>query len=412
MASAIEQAKSVAIRDVISRYVSGVQFPYHNNANMSCPFHKDAAPSFHIYPHTNTFHCFSCGAGGTVIDFVMHATGLIDPLAAAKTICDDFGLEYEQVPVDEKYALYYDVYKYTESLFMKANTRYVLPDGTVPMAYWKKRKVDGLVNSYGLGFCPPAFLDSSRRVVPFAKILKAKFPGCDPYEYGLTDKAGNCLFSDRYMFPIRDARGKTIAFSGRARDNSSPAKYKNSPETEHFHKRSLLYNLDVARGYGSVIIVEGHVDALSLIVSGVPNVVAAMGTAITPEHLTHLQNKRILLAFDNDNAGMKKQAGLVSENINKIKFDCLKVGTLGKYKDFNEALVAGKDCAELVNKIHWCFGLEYLLQWYKVTSDLSNVYDRDNLYENMCKYINNCCYGDVVQNYVYKHTLRLLGIKF
>ncbi|MCL2796775.1 MAG: CHC2 zinc finger domain-containing protein [Firmicutes bacterium] len=184
MATAIDTARGVGIYSVIEKYMPGFVRPKAAGANACCPFHKDNSPSFHVYDKTNSFHCFSCGASGSGIDFVMRATGLCDPLAAAQDLCGEFGLDYAKEEPKPEHALYYNVYAYAESLFALANTRYVFPDGSTPNDYWVGRGLESVVAPYGLGYCPPTW-KLNGRPAKFAELIKARFPGSDPVSIGL-----------------------------------------------------------------------------------------------------------------------------------------------------------------------------------------------------------------------------------
>lgn len=181
------------------------------------------------------------------------------------------------------------------------------------------------------------------------------------------------------MFAIRNSKGDVVAFSGRSLTDQ--AKYKNSKETKYFQKRKLLYNLDKAKGYPLVYIVEGQCDALSLVVAGIPNVVASLGTAFTTEHLALLNGKDIVLAFDNDDAGHKMMSRLVEDNpdIELLVLDNFN----DNYKDFNEALMNGLDLKSIIDKHKKLYGPEYLLLYLQKTLDLSDLSNRIELHKRV-----------------------------
>jgi DNA primase len=410
MNSAIDVAKSVGIYQVIEEYAPGFVRPRSSSGNACCPFHQDKTPSFHVYERTNSFHCFSCETNGSGIDFVMKMTGLCDPLAAAEDICKTFNLAYTQEPVVAENKTYYDVYAYVESLFSLANTKYAFSDGRFPNDYWISRGLESVVEPYGLGFCPSIWLDKDRRVISFAELIGNKFPFTNLMSLGLVNKYGECVMADRYTIPIRDAKGRTIAFSGRARDIGNPVKYKNTPETELFKKREVLYNWDKAKGFPRVFLVEGQLDALSLIVDGVKNVASTMGSAITPYHLAMIGSAETVLAFDNDKAGREKTARFIKDNPETMTYS-LKLGALGASKDFNDMLLCGGSLASMVKPKNIVYGAEFLLQYLASTVDLGHLADREFLYKTMKTLLAKAPYTEVAKDMFAALTCRRLGMK-
>lgn len=360
-----EAAKSVSIREVIQKFSNVNVGTGRYGGNIPCPLgrHEDNKPSFHIYDNTNSFHCFSCGCSGSTIDYVKFSTGLVSNADAAEEICREFGIQYEDNYVkDTEYDKYVQVYDWVSKLFVKCNKF------NNSLDYWKSRGLDSLIDKYGLGYCPAVFTDSSNTVVTFKSILVKQFPNISQAtldSYNLYDAYGQCVFSERYMFAIRNSKGDVVAFSGRTATND-PAKYKNSKETKYFQKRKILYNLDKARGYPSVYIVEGQADALSLVAAGVPNVVASLGTAFTSEHLELLKGKDIILAFDNDDAGHTQMFKLISENptVNLYVQDIFE----GMFKDFNEALMSDFDLKFYLSRYPKRMGADYLLKLFTINN--------------------------------------------
>ena len=375
-----DAAKSVSIREVIQKFSNVNVVTGRYGGNIPCPLgrHEDNKPSFHIYDNTNSFHCFSCKNSGSTIDYVKLVTGLVNNVDAAKLICQEFGISYEDnYQKDTEYDKYVQVYEWVSKLFVKCNKF------NNALEYWKSRGLDSLIDKYGLGYCPAVFTDDSNTVATFKSMLVKQFPNISQAtldSYNLYDNYGQCVFADRYMFAIRNSKGDVVAFSGRTATDD-PVKYKNSKETKYFQKRKVLYNLDKAKGYPFVYIVEGQCDALSLVVSGIPNVVASLGTAFTTEHLELLKGKDIILAFDNDDAGHKTMAKLIEEHPQLPVF--VLDNLADNYKDFNEALIGGLDLKSLLKKR--VYGPEYLLNYLKDTLDLSNLENREELYFRVSK---------------------------
>lgn len=376
-----EAAKSVSIERVIEKFSNVNVGRARYGSNIPCPlgFHDDNKPSFHIYPATNSFHCFSCKNSGTPIDYVKLTTGLISNADAAELICQEFGIQYEDnYQKDTEYDSYVKVYNWVSEFFVKCNKYNNALD------YWKSRCLDSLIDKYGLGYCPAVFTDSNNTVVTFKSILVKHFPDISQAtldSYGLYDNYGQCIFADRYMFAIKNTKGDVVAFSGRSLTDQ--AKYKNSKETKYFQKRKILYNLDKAKGYPFVYVVEGQCDALSLVVSGIPNAVASLGTAFTTEHLEVLKGKDVILAFDNDEAGHKTMAKLIEENPQLPVF--VLDNFSDSFKDFNDALMTGVDLKDVMAKKKRLYGPEFLLLYLKNTLDLSELSNRIELHERVSK---------------------------
>lgn len=376
-----DAAKSVSIREVIQKFSKVNVGTGRYGGNIPCPLgiHDDNKPSFHIYDGTNSFHCFSCKSSGTPIDYVKLVTGLVNNADAAELICQEFGIQYQDNYVkDTEYEQYVKVYDWVSKLFVKYNSFNNALD------YWKSRGLDSLIDKYGLGYCPAVFTDSNNTVITFKSMLVKQFPNISQAtldSYNLYDAYGQCVFADRYMFAIRNTKGDVVAFSGRSLTDQ--AKYKNSKETKYFQKRKILYNLDKAKGYPFIYIVEGQCDALSLVVAGIPNAVASLGTAFTTEHLSLLKGKDIILAFDNDDAGHKTMAKLIEEN---PQLSLLVLDNFSDfYKDFNDALMSGADIKDLISKKKKLYGPEFLLLYLKNTLDLSVLSNRVELHSRVSK---------------------------
>ena len=376
-----DAAKSVSIREVIEKFSKVKVGNGRYGGNISCPLgrHEDRKASFHIYDQTNSFHCFSCKLSGSPIDYVKYCTGLVNNVDAAEEICREFGIQYEDnYQKDTEYDKYVQVYDWVSKLFVKCNSYNNALD------YWKSRGLESLIDKYGLGYCPAVFTDSNNTIVTFKSMLVKQFPNISQAtldSYGLYDNYGQCIFADRYMFAIKNTKGDVIAFSGRSLTDQ--AKYKNSKETKYFQKRKILYNLDKAKGYPFVYVVEGQCDALSLVVSGIPNAVASLGTAFTTEHLELLKGKDVILAFDNDEAGHNTMAKLIEESPQLPVF--VLDNFSDNYKDFNDALMNGVDLKDIIAKKKRLYGPEYLLLYLQNTLDLSELKNRIELHERVSK---------------------------
>lgn len=279
-----------------------------------CPFHGEKTPSFTVDPARGLYHCFGCGAGGDVFSYVMKRDNL-SFFDAMKQLAEKYGIP---VPERAKSAQEIAWEKETKEVMTAndlasrffhsclVNTRY----GEKGLKYLAGRGIGrDIIDSFDLGMAPPDFHTLSqaleKRGISEAVLLKAGLVSRKQRGNGIYDK-----FRARVMIPIRNPRGKVVGFTGRILDKeASPAKYMNTGETDWFHKGNLLFGLDRAsaaiRKRQQALIVEGHMDAISLHAAGIDWAVASMGTAFT-EHQAALLKRlapEVIFCFDSDNAG-------------------------------------------------------------------------------------------------------------
>lgn len=273
-----------------------------------CPFHDEKTPSFTVSPDKQFYHCFGCGAHGTVIGFMMEYNHL-DFVEAIHELAGRAGLQVPRGDDDgpaRKVAGpdLYEVLKDAAGWFRRQLRDH--PRGADAIAYLKDRGLDGdTAAEFGLGYAPPGWDN-------LLKALAGRFGEDRLTAAGLVikkDQGGYYdRFRDRIMFPIRDARGRNIAFGGRVLGDDTP-KYLNSPETDVFHKGHELYGLYEARSamrtLDRLLVVEGYMDVVMLARHGIHYVVATLGTATTPQHLERLfrVTPEIVFCFDGDHAG-------------------------------------------------------------------------------------------------------------
>ncbi|MBZ2200469.1 MAG: DNA primase [Lentilactobacillus hilgardii] len=311
----IEQVRSqVNIVDVVSQYVQLKQSG--KNLFGLCPFHEERTPSFSVSEDKQIFHCFSCGRGGNVFKFMMEIENLSFPEAVKKVA------EMEHLDVDSKYFTdaapasretseqkqLIELHEQAVKLYhhILINTKM----GKSALDYLHHRGVnDETIDLYQLGYAP-----QQRLLKPFFDERQA--------DYQLLRKSG--LFSetqdgklrdrfvDRVMYPIRNATGQTVAFSGRllAKDSDMP-KYLNSPETELFNKRKILFNLDLARpnirSKQPALLFEGFMDVISAYQGGIKSGIASMGTSLTEQQIYDIQRitREVIVCYDGDAPGQK-----------------------------------------------------------------------------------------------------------
>ncbi|MCP0886182.1 DNA primase [Ligilactobacillus sp. WILCCON 0076] len=322
---------SVNILDVVSQSVQ-----LHKSGKNwfgLCPFHAEKTPSFSVNEEKQIFNCFSCHRGGNVFKFLMDLEGLTFPEAVIKT-AEIAGItlptEIEsatQVPKNQsKVGKLRDLYSKAAELYhhILINTKL----GEQAFDYLQKRGLTlDLINEFEIGFAPEKSL------------LEAVLKGNDTDEnnYQLLRKSGLFVewqdgslherFSDRIVFPIRDANGQIVAFSGRVLSvKPDVPKYLNSPETEIFNKRTILFNFDKAKAEirlkKHVILFEGFMDVLAAYRAGIKNGVASMGTSLTNEQIYQLQRitSEIYICYDGDEPGQHatKRALELFESLGKF----------------------------------------------------------------------------------------------
>ncbi len=274
-----------------------------------CPFHEEKTPSFSVDPERQLFYCFGCQQGGDVFKFVMQYEKL-GFREAVEFLAQRFGvtLPTDNQQTNDPRAKLYEMNRAAQAFF-----RSLLIDeeaGREARAYLEQRGISAEVaENLGVGLS----LDSWQALHDH---LRSK--GFSPHEIEtggliLPRKSGNGhydRFRNRLMFPIRDLRGRVIAFGGRTLVDDS-AKYINSPETPIYTKGEHLYGLDLAqqpiRHEGLAVVVEGYLDLVAVRQAGVENVVASLGTAFTPQQAKLLARftERIVVSYDGDGAGAK-----------------------------------------------------------------------------------------------------------
>lgn len=278
-----------------------------------CPFHKEKSPSFHVNQEKQLFHCFGCGVGGNLVQFVMRAEGL-DFVEALKLMADRAGiiLPEDDSPIDSK--LYQkkkrilDINKTAARFYYETLTK--SEPGRAGLEYLKKRAIDAkTITKFGLGYAPDSF-DALKKYMN-----KLGFSDSELLDSGLlVSRNGKAVdkFRRRVIFPIIDLRGNVIAFGGRIidaseKDGYKPPKYLNSPDTPVFNKGKNLFSLNLAKKESQerCILCEGYMDVISVYKSGVTNITATLGTALTEEQAKLLMKytDEILLCYDSDEAG-------------------------------------------------------------------------------------------------------------
>lgn len=323
------------IEDVISTYVTLKR----RGATLVglCPFHNEKTPSFTVYPATQSFYCFGCGAGGDAITFLKKIENL-DYLDAIKTLTQRAGLQMPQEGFDDSLSkrrrrileMNREAARFYHSVLLS-------PEGKVGYDYYIGRALSAAtINHFGLGFAPNQW-DA------LLKHMRAK--GYQPAELvdaGLARKGQKGYydnFRNRVMTPIIDVRGNVIAFGGRVLDDSKP-KYINTGDTLVYKKTNELFALNFAKDSkeDALILCEGYMDVIAMHQAGFTNAVAGCGTALTTEQVRLISRyaKEVILTYDADEAGQKalqKAMTLFDQTDVKVRIP---------------ALVGGKDPDEII----------------------------------------------------------------
>ena len=277
-----------------------------------CPFHGEKTPSFHCEDQKGRYHCFGCGMSGDHFRFLTELDGLAFP-EAVERLADQAGLpmpimdKHEQER-EEKRATLFDVMEMASGYF---RDQLQTSTGAKARAYLRDRglAVD-IQQFFGLGFAREG-RNHLKEYLASKGVEKTQMEACGLVVHGEGIAVSYDRFRDRIMFPIPDARGRVIAFGGRAMASDAMAKYLNSPETELFHKSNVLFNFANARKSAyerkQIIAVEGYMDVIALHAAGFPNAVAPLGTALTQRQMELLwrMHSEPILCFDGDDAGQK-----------------------------------------------------------------------------------------------------------
>ena len=358
-----------------------------------CPFHNEKSPSFSVSPDKQIFHCFGCGVGGDVINFVkkIENIGFLD---SVRLLAEKSGI---QLPNDiskaeeENIKLKNRVYKINELAAKFYHENLYKPTSKIAQDYIKKRKLNNAtLKSFLMGYAS----NSSNELLRYLK------------EHGFTEEEllASCLigksdrgyydkFRNRLMIPIRDERGRFIAFGGRVLDDSKP-KYINSPENIVYSKGRNLFGLNVAREgvYGPLkrlLIVEGYMDAISLYQRGITNVVASLGTALTDSQgrLLRRNTEQVILGYDADGAG--QQAIIRGMEILKSMDIDIRILQISGAKDPDEYVLKFGSEKMLKAMDEAISAIEFKIKVLRTNLDLNNVNDKVKFLTEIAKILSN-----------------------
>ncbi len=372
----IEEVKAKTdIVSVIGEYVDLKKAG--RNFKGNCPFHSEKTPSFVVSPELQMFKCFGCGVSGDVFTFLQEYEGL-EFAEALEQLADRAGVKLEKPDYSKtsKRNTYLSINETVGKLYQYLLLKH--PVGRQALGYLTtKRKLSmDTIRTFGLGFSP-----RNSQIVESYLVKKKKISVTDLETLGLIyRREGRIIdrFNGRVIFPLYDHRGAILGFSGRILpefDTGRVGKYINSPETPLYHKSSLLYGLNVTRTdikrLRNAIVVEGELDLLSVWQSGIKNIVAIKGSALTKEQVSLISRyaDTITLALDADTAGdAASRRGIQIAEEADLE---VKVVRLGEYKDPDEAVKA--NTREFIKRIDeaipaWDFFIESALSRYDVST--------------------------------------------
>ena len=308
---------TIRVEEIIGEYVELKRAG--SNFKGFSPFHEEKTPSFIVSPSKQIWKDFSSGKGGTAINFLMEIEGFTYP-EALRHAAKKYGIEIEEDQVEyseeQKKAQYKKeiLYKIHEvaNTFFQENLWETEEGKSIAVSYFKERELhDDIIKKFQLGYSP-------EKKNAFTEYALAK-----GYEKEILEKSGISIFSEnspngidrfreRVIFPIHSFSGRVLGFGARIlKSNIKTAKYLNSPETEIYHKSNVLYGLNQSKQAISrenlCLLVEGYMDVISLHQSGIENVVASSGTALTTEQIKLIKRltENVTILFDGDAAGIK-----------------------------------------------------------------------------------------------------------
>ncbi len=358
-----------------------------------CPFHNEKSPSFSVSPDKQIFHCFGCGVGGDVINFVkkIENIGFLD---SVRLLAEKSGI---QLPNDiskaeeENIKLKNRVYKINELAAKFYHENLYKPTSKIAQDYIKKRKLNNAtLKSFLMGYASNSSNELLRYLKEQGFTEDELLASC---LIGKSDRGYYDKFRNRLMIPIRDERGRFIAFGGRVLDDSKP-KYINSPENIVYSKGRNLFGLNVAREgvHGPLkrlLIVEGYMDAISLYQRGITNVVASLGTALTDSQgrLLRRNTEQVILGYDADGAG--QQAIIRGMEILKSMDIDIRILQISGAKDPDEyVLKFGPE--KMVKAMDEAISaIEFKIKVLRANLDLNNVNDKVRFLTEIAKILSN-----------------------
>jgi DNA primase len=356
-----------------------------------CPFHEERTPSFSVEPQEKLYHCFGCGVGGDVIKFVEEKEGL-GFAEAVELLADRYGVELEREQEDPRAEARRQQRRRLEQLLERtasyyANYLWESKEAGKAREYLAERGLgEQVLRDFGVGYAPSAW-DKILVLGQQAGFSVAELRGVGLAQRGRSGGEYD-RFRSRIMFPIRDRRGRTLGFGGRAMRSDQGAKYVNTAETDFFHKSQMLYGVDRAKGAiakaGRAVVVEGYTDVLALHQAGIEEAVGVMGTAITDEQVATLSGMvdEVVLALDADSAG--QEAMLRAQRVAAGRRMRLRVAAMPSGVDPAEMMAEGEGAARFGELIERADELSsFQVGLVLARTDVSSPVERDRALEEV-----------------------------
>lgn len=362
----------------------------------NCPFHNDSHPSMSIHRNKGIAKCFSCGAGGNAISFIQkyenevnhNNISVTDAMKKAIEIqglniiipSNNTPLTEEQKEVQKLNNILKEAITISENNLKVNNI-----ECQNALKYLQNRNLStDIIKQFHIGF--------NVGTDNIMNNLLSKYSLEDLIKVGIAKDSGNGyvdVFSNRITIPIFDNNGNPVGFGARVTDNNAKPKYLNTKETELFNKSNLLFNYHNAKYYAKndeLIVVEGYMDVISAKAMKMDNVVGAMGTAITKEHINLIKKLKceLTLCLDNDDAGRDAMIRIIPELLKaKIKVNVLDISKLGNYKDFGDLQMANLTREQVYHTKISAF--TFLLQYKYIQDKELSVENIHNIYNKMWK---------------------------
>ncbi len=361
-----------------------------------CPFHEEKTPSFSVSEEKQVYHCFSCKKSGNALTFIKETKGLqtgdaIKHLAARINM--DISNHYKPDPLKK----YYDINAEADQFFHVYLNH--TKSGRVALDYLIARGIDTeLIETFHIGLAP------EKKDALYQALKKKDFLASDLLDQGLIHDSENPtdVFRNRIMFPLHDASGNVVGFSGRIfKDGVKTAKYINSTKTKTFEKNRILYNMHRARipirDKGRAVLFEGFMDVIAAHSAGVKEGVAVMGTALSDEHIRQIreQTSTVILCFDGDSAGVTATKGMI-DTLRPSSLT-VKVARMPEKKDPDDYIREnGKEA--FLNLIDDALSdNEFLYEHYRLETKLEKITDIERFKKKVFTLIKNL--SNVEQNY-------------
>ncbi|MFP4287358.1 MAG: DNA primase [Candidatus Izemoplasmataceae bacterium] len=302
-----------------------------------CPFHHEKTPSFSVDEEKGLYHCFSCKASGNAITFVKE-TKNISSQQAIEYLASRLNIDYAPKQSSNPLRKYYEINQEANQFFKIVLNHTSL--GKEALAYLKARGLKKeTIETFDIGLAP------NQKDALYQALIQKSFLSSDCMDLGLIkeDQTVYDMFRNRIMFPLHNEEGDVVGFSGRIyQDDTSMAKYMNSPQSVIFEKSDVLYNLNRIKPFvkekNRIVIFEGFMDVISAYQAGIKEGVAVMGTALTDKHIQKLKKytNTIILCFDGDQAGIDATHKFIRD-LKRAKFE-VKVAMLEEKLDPDDTI--------------------------------------------------------------------------